>query len=89
MSQLLRLFPSVLILFEVFVNKNTCFTTGYLICLLLNIQRLGWYSAAAAPHYNALARLFPRLRMFAVDSASNHIINAQVCTRYLPIYQCC
>lgn len=35
------------------------------------------FSAAAAPHYNALARFFPRMRMFAVDSATNHIINAQ------------
>jgi hypothetical protein len=39
-------------------------------------------SAAAAPHFNALQRLFPQLRMFAIDSASNHIINAQVQTLY-------
>jgi hypothetical protein len=39
-------------------------------------------SAAAAPHFNALQRLFPQLRMFAIDSASNHIINAQVHTLY-------
>jgi len=35
------------------------------------------FSAEAAPHYNALARVFPRLRLYAVDSSEYHSLNTQ------------
>jgi thiol-disulfide isomerase/thioredoxin len=33
------------------------------------------FSAAAAPHYNALARAFPQLQLYAVDSSRHHGLN--------------
>jgi len=35
------------------------------------------FSATAAPHYNALARVFPQLKMYAVDSSMHHSLNTQ------------
>jgi len=35
------------------------------------------FSAAAAPHYNALARVFPQIKMYAVDSSLYHSLNTQ------------
>jgi len=35
------------------------------------------FSASAAPHYNALARVFPQLKMYAVDSSMYHSLNTQ------------
>ena len=35
------------------------------------------FSAEAAPHYNALARVFPQLRLYAVDSSEHHSLNTQ------------
>jgi len=35
------------------------------------------FSAAAAPHYNALARVFPQMRLYAVDSGEHHSLNTQ------------
>jgi len=35
------------------------------------------FSAAAAPHYNALARVFPQIRLYAVDSGEHHSLNTQ------------
>jgi len=35
------------------------------------------FSASAAPHYNALARVFPQLKMYAVDSSMHHSLNTQ------------
>jgi len=35
------------------------------------------FSATAAPHYNALARVFPQLKMYAVDSSLHHSLNTQ------------
>ena len=35
------------------------------------------FSAAAAPHFNALARAFPQLPVHAVDSSKHHSLNTQ------------
>jgi len=35
------------------------------------------FSAEAAPHYNALARVFPQLRLYAVDSSEHYSLNTQ------------
>lgn len=35
------------------------------------------FSAAAAPHYNALARVFPQMKLYAVDSGEHHSLNTQ------------
>lgn len=35
------------------------------------------FSARAAPHYNALARVFPQIKMYAVDSSLHHNLNTQ------------
>jgi len=35
------------------------------------------FSASAAPHYNALARVFPQLKLYAVDSSMHHSLNTQ------------
>lgn len=35
------------------------------------------FSAQAAPHYNALARVFPQVRLYAVDSSLHHSLNTQ------------
>jgi len=42
------------------------------------------FSTAAAPHYNALARVFPQLRFYAVDSSENHALNTQFGVMALP-----
>ncbi len=42
------------------------------------------FSAAAAPHFNALPRLFPDLDMLAVDTGKHHGINAQFGVLALP-----
>jgi len=35
------------------------------------------FSASAAPHFNALARVFPQLKLYAVDSSMHHSLNTQ------------
>lgn len=42
------------------------------------------FSASAAPHFNALARIFPDLRLYAVDSSLHHSLNTQFGIMALP-----
>jgi len=42
------------------------------------------FSAAAAPHFNALARVFPDIKMYAVDSSMYHSLNTQYGVMALP-----
>lgn len=42
------------------------------------------FSAAAAPHFNALPRVFPDVSMFAVDTSRHHGINTQFGIMALP-----
>jgi len=42
------------------------------------------FSTAAAPHYNALARVFPQLRFYAIDSYEHHALNTQFGVMALP-----
>ena len=42
------------------------------------------FSARAAPHFNGLARLFPDMKMFAIDTSDFHTMNTQFGIMALP-----
>ena len=42
------------------------------------------FSADAAPHFNALARLFPDVRLLAVDTSASFGLNTQYGVMALP-----
>ncbi len=42
------------------------------------------FSARAAPHFNGLARLFPDVKLFAIDTSDYHTINTQFGIMALP-----
>ena len=42
------------------------------------------FSARAAPHFNGLARLFPDMKMYAIDTSDFHTMNTQFGIMALP-----
>ena len=66
-------------------NSNVTNRTTPAICSLV-LFYASWcpFSAKAAPHYNALARLFPDLVMFAVDASHHHSFTTQFGVLALP-----
>jgi len=52
-------------------------TTAAICSLTLFFAEWCDFSASAAPHYNALARAFPQLPLYAVDSSRYHGLNTQ------------
>jgi len=51
-------------------------TTSAICSLTLFFADWCDFSALAAPHYNALARAFPHMDLYAVDSGQHHSLNA-------------
>jgi len=66
-------------------NSNVTNRSGAASCSLTMFYA-PWcpFSASAAPHFNALARIFPDIRLYAVDSSLHHSVNTQFGIMALP-----
>jgi len=66
-------------------NSSVANRTGAAMCsITLFFAPWCTFSAEAAPHFNSLARIFPSIKMYAVDSSLYHSLNTQYGVMALP-----